>query len=120
MPVYNAEDYLAEACDCILNQTHEDIELICVDDGSTDTSFKILNDIADNDSRVCVFHQENRGGGAARNFALQKVTGKYLYFMDADDRVELNAFEEFYAVSTENDLDFVIFYVYYISEYRNR
>ena len=47
MPVYNAEDYLAEACDCILNQTHEDIELICVDDGSTDTSLKILNDMTD-------------------------------------------------------------------------
>lgn len=109
MPVYNAEDYLAEACDCILNQTHEDIELICVDDGSTDTSLKILNDIADNDSRVCVFHQENRGGGAARNFALQKVTGKYLYFMDADDRLDLNAFSELIEKMEQDSLDFIIF-----------
>lgn len=109
MPVYNAEDYLAEACGCILNQTHEDIELICVDDGSSDNSLEILKRLADEDSRVRVFHQENRGGGAARNFALQKVTGKYLYFMDADDKLDLNAFSELIEKMEHDSLDFIIF-----------
>ena len=109
IPVYNAEDFIEESLDCILNQTLDDLEVICVDDGSEDSSLDILNQIASRDSRVKVFHQQNQGGGAARNNALKHVTGEYLYFMDADDRVELNAFEEFYAVSTENDLDFVIF-----------
>ena len=69
MPVYNAEDYLEESINCILNQTLTDLELICVDDGSTDSSLEILNRFRDMDDRVQVYHQENRGGGAARNKA---------------------------------------------------
>ena len=109
MPVYNGEDYLEKSVDCILNQTLTDWEMICVDDGSTDSSLEILNKIASKDSRISVYHQENRGGGAARNSALQHATGEYLYFMDADDELDLNAFSEFYEISKEHDLDFVIF-----------
>ena len=85
IPVYNCEEYLDESVGGILNQTFQDIEVICVDDGSTDNSLKKLQEFAKEDSRMQVFHQENQGGGAARNFALTKATGKYLYFMDADD-----------------------------------
>lgn len=109
IPVYNAEDYLNEAVDAILNQTLEDIEVICVDDGSVDNSLNILKEIAAKDSRVRYFHQENQGGGAARNHALPHATGKYIYFMDADDIVDLNALKECYDICEEKNLDFVIF-----------
>lgn len=109
MPVYNGEDYLKESIDCVLNQTLDDLELICVDDGSVDSSLEMLNEFADNDSRIQVYHQENKGGGAARNLALTKATGKYLYCMDADDSIELTALEELYNLAEEKKLDMIIF-----------
>ncbi|MBQ2831191.1 glycosyltransferase family 2 protein [Methanobrevibacter sp.] len=109
MPVYNAEDYLEDAIGGILNQTLDDWELICVDDGSADSSLEILNEFASNDSRIKVYHQENRGGGAARNVALTHTTGEYLYCMDADDSIEPYALEECYEIATQKDLDFIIF-----------
>ena len=109
MPVYNAGVYLHEACRSVLGQSYSDIELVCVDDGSTDNSLDILNEIAAKDSRVKVFHQENCGGGAARNFALNHITGKYLYFMDADDNVKSEMFSELVAKMEADSLDFIIF-----------
>ena len=109
MPVYNAEKYLKEAVDSILNQTLSDLELICVDDGSTDSSLEILNEYSLKDSRVRVFTQKHGGGGAARNFALTKCLGKYLYCMDADDILDLNALNELYEICEDKHLDFVIF-----------
>lgn len=109
IPVYNASDYLRQSMDCILNQTLTDIEVICVDDGSTDDSLDILKDISSKDRRVRLLTQINRGGGAARNKALEYVKGEYLYFMDADDMVELNMLNECYYIAKDNDLDFLIF-----------
>ena len=109
MPVYNAADYLKESLDCILNQTLEDIEVICVDDGSGDNSLEILHDIAAEDSRVRVFHQENRGGGAARNVAIPHAAGSYIYFMDADDRLKENALMECLNIARSKELDFIVF-----------
>lgn len=109
IPVYNASDYLKEAIETILNQTLSDIEVLCVDDGSVDNSLDILKEIAEKDSRVQYFHQENRGGGAARNAALPHAKGKYIYFMDADDIVDTNALKECYEICEEKNLDFVIF-----------
>lgn len=109
MPVYNGEDYLEESVDCILNQTLDDLELICVDDGSADNSLAMLNDFAAKDKRIRVFHQENRGGGAARNVALRHASGEYVYFMDADDRIEGDALEKLYDLCQKKQLDFVIF-----------
>ncbi len=109
MPVYNAEDYLAESIDTILNQTLTDIEVLCVDDGSQDSSLDILKDISERDSRVRYFHQENRGGGAARNLAIPKATGKYIYFMDADDKLDLDALRQCRDIAQKKDLDFLIF-----------
>lgn len=109
IPVYNASDYLKESLDCILNQSLSDLEVICVDDGSEDNSLDILNEIAHADSRVKVLSQQNQGGGAARNNALPHATGEYLYFMDADDKLDENAFAEFYDICSEKNLDFIIF-----------
>ena len=109
MPVYNASDYLEDSINGILNQSLKDLELICVDDGSKDNSLEILNDFAAKDSRVKVYHQENRGGGAARNVALSYATGEYLYCMDADDELDLNALKELYKIATKKDLDFIMF-----------
>ena len=109
IPVYNAEEYLEESLDSVFNQTLDDIEIICVDDGSTDNSWKMLNDFADTHKNMKIFHQENNGGGAARNYALDYVEGKYIYFMDADDILDLNALKECYEISEEKNLDFLIF-----------
>lgn len=109
MPVYNCEDFLKDSIESILNQSLIDLELICVDDGSEDNSLNILNSYADVDSRVKVFALDHLGGGNAHNFALKRISGEYLYFMDADDILNLNAFEEFYEISKDKNLDFLIF-----------
>lgn len=89
MPVYNCENFLKDSIESILNQTLSDLELICVDDGSSDNSLKILKDYERRDSRVKVFALDHRGGGDARNFALNHICGEYLYFMDADDILDV-------------------------------
>ena len=109
MPVYNAERFLEDTMNSILNQTFGDLELICVDDGSSDNSLAILQEFSKNDSRVKVFSLEHQGGGNARNYGLKQVSGKYLYLMDADDLLDLNAFEDFYPICEEKKLDFLVF-----------
>lgn len=109
MPVYNAEDYLKQSVDCILDQTLDDLELICVDDGSVDGSLAMLNEFAEKDKRIKVYHQENRGGGAARNVAITHAVGEYLYCMDADDMIDLDALEKLYYLALRRDLDMIIF-----------
>ena len=109
MPVYNCGDFLKGSVESILNQTFSDLELICVDDGSTDNSLEILKNYESQDSRVKVFALNHVGGGDARNFALKHVCGEYLYFMDADDILDVNAFEDFYPISKSKNLDFLIF-----------
>ena len=109
MPVYNCEKYLDESVRSILNQTFSDFELICVDDGSKDNSLSILEEFAKDESRMKVFHQENKGGGIARNFALSKATGRFICFVDADDILDEVALNETYELITETDADFVMF-----------
>jgi glycosyltransferase involved in cell wall biosynthesis len=128
MPVYNAEDFLRDSVDSVLNQTLDDIELFCVDDGSNDSSLEILNEYSENDKRVTVFALDHQGAGNARNYAMEYASGEYLYFMDADDFLDLNAFEDFCSVCESKNLDFVLFKLinydvdrdeYYESEYYN-
>lgn len=109
MPVYNAARFLDESVNSILNQTLDDFELICVDDGSTDDSLSILNDFASKDNRVKVFSLDHQGGGNARNYGLKQITGEYLFCMDADDTLDLNAFEDFCKIAEEKNLDFLVF-----------
>ncbi len=109
IPVYNVEEFLKECLDCIANQTLEDIEIICVNDGSKDKSLDILNYYAENDDRFTVISQENGGHAVATNRGMKLAEGEYLYLMDSDDMVELTALEETYNYAKEKDVDFVIF-----------
>ena len=86
MPVYNVEQYLGECMDSVLSQTLRDIEVICIDDGSTDSAVEILEDYRSRDERVVILRQENSGAGKARNKGLGNARGTYIAFMDADDR----------------------------------
>ena len=109
IPIYNAKNFLNDSIPSLLNQTFEDFELICVNDGSKDNSLEILNDFASKDSRVKVFDKENGGCGSARNFALENATGNYIYFFDPDDAIESNALELAYDNAVRNNSDMVIF-----------
>ena len=95
IPVYNVEKYLRECLDSCVNQTLENIEIICVDDASPDNSIKILEEYQAKDSRIRIFrHEENKNLGAARNTGLANATGEYVWFVDSDDYIELNMVEE--------------------------
>lgn len=85
IPVYNVEKYLEECLDSIINQTLKEIEIICIDDGSTDSSLNVLENYKKKDKRIIVLQQQNLGAGAARNKGLDLARGKYLSFLDADD-----------------------------------
>ena len=85
IPVYNVRRYLAEALDSVIRQTYENLEIIVIDDGSTDGSSLICDEFAGKDSRIKVIHQENRGLSTARNVGLDRMTGEYVAFLDSDD-----------------------------------
>lgn len=109
IPVYNTEEYIGETLNSIINQTLKDIEIIVINDGSTDNSLHIINEYAQRDSRITVFTQANQGQSIARNFGILKACGDYLYFMDSDDLLDECTLELcFHKCETEN-LDFVIF-----------
>lgn len=91
MPVYNVEKYLKKCLNSVINQTLKDIEIICVDDGSTDNSLKILESFAEKDERIIILRQQNLFAGAARNNGMKKARGKYLVFWDSDDFFEPDA-----------------------------
>ena len=110
VPVYNVEKYLPRCLESLLNQTFKlDYEIICVDDGSTDNSGKILDDYAQKFSKIKVIHQENLSLSEARNTALKYVTGKYTMFVDSDDFISPNALEELYNYAEKHNSDVVIF-----------
>ena len=85
IPVYNSANYLSQCLDSILNQTLKEIEIICVDDGSTDDSLSILNKYSKLDNRIKILKQNNKGGGIARNYGMSIAKGEYLIFLDSDD-----------------------------------
>lgn len=93
VPVYNVEKYLARCLDSIVNQTYQNIEIILVNDGSTDASGEICQQYAKNDSRICLFTQENQGLSAARNTGLDHMNGEYVTFVDSDDYISLSFVE---------------------------
>lgn len=96
IPVYNAEKYLGQCLESVANQTLKDIEIICVDDGSIDSSVDILNEFAEKDSRFKVIHQQNQFAGTARNNGMKAAGGKYFVFWDSDDFFEPNALSVMY------------------------
>src|SRR5699024_3815218 len=94
VPVYNVEDYLEKCIDSLLNQTYKNLEIILVNDGSTDDSANICDRYSHQDERVKVFHRNNGGLSDARNAGLKNVTGDYITFIDSDDYAETILIEE--------------------------
>lgn len=116
MPVYNAQEYLRQTIDSVLNQTMKNFELICVDDGSTDTSPEILEEYQKKDDRVRVLHQQNQFAGAARNNGLEESVGEYLVFWDSDDIFDATALEKMYQKCVEDQADMCICGAYRFEE----
>ena len=109
IPVYNASEFLEECLDSILHQTLKEIEVICVDDGSSDNSLEILQKYKDQDPRIIIISQRNQGAGAARNKGMSMATGKYLSFLDSDDFFEKDMLKLAYDKAEEDKADFVVF-----------
>lgn len=120
IPVYNVERYLRRCLDSAANQTLRDIEIICVDDGSTDSSGVICDEYAARDERFIVIHQKNARQAAARNRALEIARGKYISFLDGDDLFEPDMAEHALKKALETDADVVRFYFRYIGRYNGK
>ena len=108
VPVYNVANYLEKCLDSLINQTLEDIEIICINDGSTDNSLNILEKYAEKSNKIRVFTFNNKGLGASRNRGIKLASGEYITFVDSDDWVELNFCEKAYNNAKHNDSDIVL------------
>lgn len=108
IPVFNGELYLPQCLDSVCRQTLKDIEIICVDDGSTDNSYKVLQEYQSKDERIKLFRQQNKYAGAARNLGKKHASGEYLMFWDCDDFFELNALERLYETAKMHDADICV------------
>lgn len=109
IPVYNVENYIEKCLDSVCNQTLQDIEIICVNDGSRDNSMEVVQRRAKADKRMVILEQENKGLSAARNAGLEAAQGEYVLFLDSDDTLVLHALEHLYTRASENQLDNIFF-----------
>lgn len=107
IPAYNAEKYIRDCMNSVLNQTFKNIEIICIDDGSTDSTGKILDEYSLKDSRITVIHQENRGQTKGRKVGIEKAIGKYIAFVDSDDWLDSHMYEEMYCLAEEYNVEAV-------------
>lgn len=107
MPIYNVEAYLRQSLGSVLNQTMKDLELICINDGSTDDSLNILNEYAVKDSRIKIINQKNSGAGYSRNVGIKHSQGEYLFFMDSDDWIDENFLQDVYSSAISANADIV-------------
>lgn len=122
VPIYNVEKYLKECLDSLVNQTLTDIEIICINDGSTDNSLQIIEQYAQNDSRIKVIDKQNSGYGDSMNKGLELATGEYIGIVESDDFVKKEMFDELYKIASKNDSDVVKsdFYFYFTKENQAR
>lgn len=107
MPVYNTEQYLNRCLDSLLSQTLKDIEIICVDDGSTDRSLEILKKYASIDNRIKIIQKENSGVGDSGNKGLDEAKGEYVCFVDSDDWIDIDFLEKLFFRASRDNLDWV-------------
>ncbi len=117
VPVYNAEPYLRACLDSLINQTEQSIQIICVDDGSTDHSIDILREYAYSDHRIRVLQQANSGVCVSRNIGMEYASGEYIMFVDADDWIDLDTCEQALKEAEREAADVVIWS--YVREYNN-
>lgn len=109
IPIYNAERYLTQTIECLKRQTLKEIEIILVNDGSTDNSLNICEELTKGDERFIIISQENKGVSATRNIGKKKANGEYLLFIDADDIFDEDMCESMYNTAIENSADLVIY-----------
>lgn len=107
LPIYNVQNYLRECLDSVTHQTLKDLEIICVNDGSTDSSLDIVKEYAAKDDRIIIITGPNGGYGKAMNKGLDRATGEYIGIVEPDDYVSLDMFGELYQIASEQNLDFV-------------
>ena len=129
VPVYNVEQYIKECIESICRQTYQNLEIIVVDDGSTDNSGRLCDELAAGDSRIQVIHQKNQGVSVARNAGLDRMTGEFVFFVDSDDWLREDALTTLYQSLQTHEADIVIgqkcgfdpmtgcFYYYETSDY---
>lgn len=122
VPVYNVERYLRDCLNSLINQTLSDIEIICVNDGSTDSSPRILEEYVARDSRIKVINKENSGYGASMNIGLTAAEGEYIGIVESDDFVKTTMYEELYNLAVKNNADVVKsdYYLYTTSNNQSR
>lgn len=120
IPVYNTEKYLIKCLTSIQNQTLTDLEIVCINDGSTDSSLKILKDFAQNDNRFIIIDKKNEGQGVARNCGIERASGEFLIFVDSDDWLENNALELCYNKIKQDNTDILFFNNYNYREEKNK
>ncbi|WP_221388195.1 glycosyltransferase family 2 protein [Clostridium perfringens] len=113
IPIYNVSRYLEDCINSVINQTYKNLEIILVNDGSSDNSLEICNNFKKKDSRIILINKENGGLSSARNSGIDKATGKYLYFLDGDDFLELDAIEFVMNLIKNNNADIASFGYYY-------
>lgn len=114
IPIYNVAQYLSQCVDSVLSQSYQDLEIILVDDGSTDECPKICDDYQQKDVRIRVVHKENGGLSDARNAGMKKATGEWTLFVDSDDWIDQEAIAKLYQFAIENRCDIVQGNVYYV------
>lgn len=117
VPVYNVENYLNKCLDSLINQTYKNLEIIVINDGSTDNSGKICQEYAQKDNRIIYIEKENGGQSEARNMGLDRMTGSYVTFVDSDDWVELDYVEILYKKITEYQADIAVGNYYSFNEF---
>lgn len=117
IPIFNSEEYLKECLDSVINQTFKDLEIICINDGSTDNSEAILQDYANKENRMKIYSQEHKGQGAARNYGMALAKGEFISFLDSDDMISENTLKSVYEFFKKHDeIDVVSIPIYYFNE----
>ena len=118
VPIFNVENYLCECLDSLINQTFKEIEIICVNDGSTDNSVKILEEYRFKDKRIKVINKKHSGYGHSMNIGIENATAPYIGILESDDIAKSEMFNDLYSLITEYDCDFVKsdYYLYYSSK----
>lgn len=107
IPVYNAENFLKRCINSVLDQSYQNLEIIIVNDGSTDSSLNILKEFSKKDNRIVLLNQDNKGVSSARNRGLKLATGDYITFLDSDDYIEINMYDEMMRYGKEYNADIV-------------
>lgn len=120
IPIYNLEKYIEKCIESVLDQTYTNIEIILIDDGSSDKSLEICNRYSKRDKRIKILHQENKGVSSARNLGIKKARGKYIIFIDGDDYIERTMLETLYCNLINNNADISICEFLYVDEEKNK